>query len=54
MLFRSNLIGVIALSGLTVKITKNYIDRKLKGKNIKPMLSAYPEVEKEVSEYTED
>lgn len=49
-----NLIGVIALSGLTVKITKNYIDRKLKGKDIKPMLSAYPEVEKEVSEYAED
>ncbi len=46
-----NLIGVISLSGLVVKITKNYIDRKLKSKNVKPMLSAYPEVEQEVMSY---
>ncbi|MBE6948782.1 MAG: alanine:cation symporter family protein [Ruminococcaceae bacterium] len=36
-----NLIAVIGLSGLTVKITKNYYDRK-KGLDVKPMLSAYP------------
>ena len=29
-----NLIGVIVLSGLVCKITKNYTDRKLKGKDI--------------------
>ena len=46
-----NLIGVISLSGLVVKITRNYIDRKLKGKNIKPMLSAYSEIEQEVMSY---
>ncbi len=46
-----NLIGVVALSGLVVKITKNYVDRKIKGKDVKPMLSAFPEVEKEVMEY---
>ena len=38
-----NLIGVICLSGLVCKITKNYIDRKLKGKDVKPMLSAFEE-----------
>ncbi len=34
-----NLIGVISLSGLVVKITKNYIDRKMRKKDIKPILS---------------
>ncbi|MBQ2944885.1 MAG: alanine:cation symporter family protein [Ruminococcus sp.] len=48
-----NLIGVVALSGLVVKITKNYVDRKLKGKDIKPMLSVFPEVEEEVMQYEE-
>ena len=34
-----NLIGVIVLSGQVRKITKNYIDRKIKNKNVAPMLS---------------
>ena len=42
-----NLIGVIVLSGLVCKITKNYIDRKLKKKNIEPMLSVFPDIQKE-------
>lgn len=42
-----NLIGVIALSGLVVKITRNYVARKLKGKDIKPMLSAFEDVQAE-------
>ena len=42
-----NLIGVIALSGLVCKITKNYIDRTLKGKDVKPMLSIFPDVQEE-------
>ena len=37
-----NLISLICLSGLVVKITKNYFDRK-RGLNLEPMLSAYPE-----------
>ncbi len=37
-----NLIGVVLMSGLVVKITKNYFDRKA-GKAVEPMLSAYPE-----------
>jgi len=42
-----NLIGVIACSGLVVKITKNYKDRKFKKKDIEPMISAVPEVQAE-------
>jgi len=45
-----NLIGVIALSGLVVKITNNYIDRKLKGKAVKPMLSAFEGIQTEQEE----
>ncbi len=40
-----NLIGVLALSGTVMKITQNYIDRKIKGKDIKPMLSAVEEIQ---------
>jgi AGCS family alanine or glycine:cation symporter len=38
-----NLIGVALLSGLLVRITKNYFDRK-KGLDVKPMLSAYEDL----------
>jgi AGCS family alanine or glycine:cation symporter len=31
------------MSGLVVKITKNYFDRR-KGLDVEPMLSAYPEM----------
>ncbi len=42
-----NLIGVIALSGLVCKITKNYIDRHVRKKDVKPMLSVFPEIQEE-------
>jgi len=42
-----NLIGVLALSGTVVAITRNYINRKLKGQDIKPMISAFPDVQEE-------
>jgi len=42
-----NLIGVIVLSGLVCKITKNYVDRKIKGKDIAPMISVFPEIQEE-------
>ncbi len=38
-----NLIGLVIMSGLVVKIAKNYFARK-KGEEVVPMLSAYPEV----------
>ncbi len=44
-----NLICVVALSGLVVKITRNYFDRK-KGRDVEPMLSAYPEMNEEFKE----
>ncbi len=45
-----NLIGVLALSGLVVKITKNYVDRNIKGKDVKPILSAFKDIEDEHAE----
>ena len=49
-----NLIGVLALSGTVMQITSNYVKRKIKGENIKPMLSALDHIqelhEKEVAE----
>ena len=34
-----NLIGVLVLTPLVVKIVKNYVDRKIRKKDIDPMLS---------------
>lgn len=45
-----NLIGVISLSGLVRKITKNYVARKIKGKDEEPMLSALDDIQKQHSE----
>lgn len=42
-----NLIGVLALSPLVAKITKNYIDRKIRKKDVEPMISVFPEDNKE-------
>ncbi len=42
-----NLIGVIVLSGLVCKITKNYLDRHVRHLDVAPMLSAFPEEEQE-------
>ncbi len=43
-----NLIAVLALFPLILKIVKNYIDRKIKGKDIAPILSYDPELQAEV------
>lgn len=40
-----NLIGVLSLSPIVMKITKNYVARVLKKEDIKPMLSAFPDIE---------
>ncbi len=40
-----NLIGVIVMSGMVMKITKNYIDRKKRGLDVKPILSYDPEIQ---------
>ncbi len=46
MMMFPNLIAVLALSPLVAKITKNYIDRKLKNKAVKPVLSYDEEIQK--------
>ncbi len=43
-----NLIGVLTLTPLVIKITKNYVDRNIKKKDVKPILSAIPEVQAEM------
>ena len=45
-----NLIGVLALSGTVAAITKNYVDRNIRGLDVEPMLSAYPDIQKEQEE----
>ena len=49
-----NLIGVVVLSGLVMKITKNYVDRKIKGKDVKPMLSVFEDIQAEHEKDLED
>ncbi len=40
-----NLIGVITLLPVVVKITNNYVNRRIKHKDIEPMLSFHPEIQ---------
>ncbi|SES95285.1 alanine or glycine:cation symporter, AGCS family [Pseudobutyrivibrio sp. C4] len=40
-----NLIGVLALSGTVMKITQNYVQRKILHKDVKPMLSALDHIQ---------
>ena len=42
-----NLIGVLVLSPQVMKCTRNYVDRKLHGKKVKPMLSVFPDIQEE-------
>ena len=45
-----NLIAVVALSPLVMKITKNYVDRKIKNKKVDPILSYDEAIQKEMEE----
>ncbi|MCR4845731.1 MAG: alanine:cation symporter family protein [Eubacterium sp.] len=48
MMMIPNMIGVLTLSLLVLKITKNYVDRRIKGRtDIRPMLSHHPDIEAE-------
>ena len=42
-----NLIGVLSMTPLVVKLTRNYVERKIKGSDVEPMLSYDPEIQKE-------
>lgn len=44
-----NLIGVLCLSPLVMKITKNYVDRMIRKMDVKPMLSVFPDINEEHS-----
>ncbi len=49
MMMLPNLVGVLALSPVVVMITKNYVDRKLRGKDVEPMLSNFEDIQKEAA-----
>ena len=42
-----NLIGVLALTPVVVKITNNYVTRKIRGEDIEPILSNDPDIQRE-------
>lgn len=43
-----NLLGVLVLSPIVMRCTKNYVDRNIKGKtDVKPMLSMIPEIQQQ-------
>ena len=42
-----NLVGILALSPLVGRLTRNYIDRRLRGRDEKPMLSYDSDIEKD-------
>ena len=45
-----NLIGVVALSPLVVKITRNYVARKIKNQDVAPVLSYDEALQKETEQ----
>ena len=44
-----NLIGIIAQTPLIVRLTRNYIDRRIKGRDAVPMLSYEPDIQKDAA-----
>jgi AGCS family alanine or glycine:cation symporter len=49
-----NLIGVLAMSPVVMKLTRNYVDRRLHGKKIEPMLSYDPKTQAEHAKVIEE
>ena len=49
-----NLIGVVALFPLVLKITKNYVDRKINNLDVAPMLSYDAETQKEMEAHIDE
>jgi AGCS family alanine or glycine:cation symporter len=45
-----NLIGVLVLSPVVYRCTKNYVDRHFRNKDIEPMLSMYEDIQRENAE----
>ena len=42
-----NLIGLLVLSPLIIKLTRNYTERRIKGKDVEPLLSYDPDIQKD-------
>ena len=49
-----NLIGVVALLPLVLRITKNYVERKILHKDVAPILSYDPEIQAEMEAQTDE
>ena len=45
MMMIPNLIGVLVLSPLVMRATKNYVDRHMRNKDVKPILSMYADIQ---------
>lgn len=45
-----NLISVVVMMPLVAKITRNYVNRRIKGKDEEPVLSYDPQIQKEAAE----
>ena len=45
-------ISVVLVGAFVIKITKNYVDRKIKGKDIKPIVSVDAKIEQEIIDST--
>jgi AGCS family alanine or glycine:cation symporter len=50
MMMIPNLIGVITLSPVVYRVTKNYVARKIHNQDIEPMLSNWEDVQAEASD----
>ena len=49
-----NLIGVLSCLPVVIKLTKNYVDRRIKHKDIEPMLSFDPVIQAEHAKDVEE
>lgn len=47
MMMLPNLIGVVTLSPLVAQCTQNYVERKIHGRDLKPVLSVFPDIQEE-------
>ena len=47
MMMIPNLIGVIVLSPIVYRITRNYVDRKILQKDVEPLLSNFDSIQEE-------
>ncbi|MBR2521041.1 MAG: alanine:cation symporter family protein [Oscillospiraceae bacterium] len=49
-----NLIGVLVLSPIVVRLTRNYVRREIHSEKIEPMLSAFPDIQAEQAARTDE